>query len=53
MIDFRKMSVSLKTMWVKRILIHYKNTPHIQNKKWKDLALYNAEINDRSLLLHE
>ena len=28
-----------------------KNTQHIQ--KWKDLALYNAGINDKSLLLHK
>ena len=51
MIDFRKMSISLKAMWVKRLLTEDKNTQHIQ--KWKDLALYNAGINDRSLLLHK
>ena len=51
MIDFRKMSVSLKAMWVKRLLTEDKNTEHVQ--KWEDLALYNAGINDRSLLLHK
>ena len=51
MIDFRKMSVSLKAMWVKRLLTEDKNTQHIQ--KMEDLALYNAGINSRSLLLHE
>ena len=51
MIDFRKMNISLKAMWVKRLLIEDKNTEHVQN--WKDLALYNAGINDRSLRLHK
>ena len=51
MIDFKNMLISIKTMWVKRLLVNNNVNPY--KPKWKNLGLFTAGMADTTLLLHK
>ena len=51
MVDIRKMLISIKALWVKRLLTDNVDNPY--KEKWKNLALLIGGISDKNLLLHK
>ena len=51
MVDIRNMLISIKALWVKRLLTD--NVANPNKEKWKNLALLIGGISDKNLLLHK
>ena len=51
MVDIRSMLISIKAVWVKRLLRDNVANPY--KEKWKNLSLLIRDISDKNLLLHK
>ena len=51
MVDIRKMLISIKALWVKRLVTDDVDNPY--KEKWKNLALLIGGISDKNILLHK
>ena len=51
MVDIRNMLISIKALWVKRLLTDNVDNPY--KEKWENLALFIGGISDKNLLLHK